>query len=112
MWVYEAGVFRPERRRIVYLVTSRLRGRYKPEHLRTFLSYAEAELAYTGFDLAKPPGEHARLVNVAQRDARPVHRRPVADDPEYLSIAQLPVVYDAAAMCPRSIAGSPRSFRR
>ncbi len=44
LWLYDGGVYRHAGRLLAHLVTTRQRGRFKPEDLRALVAYAEAAL--------------------------------------------------------------------
>ena len=99
LWLYDGGVYRYAGRLLAHLVTTRQRGRFKPEHLRALVAYAEAELTNLGSDRATPPAEYVPLVNGATGWSTRSGEL-AAHDRKYLSVAQWPVAYDAAATCP------------
>jgi putative DNA primase/helicase len=98
LWLYRDGVFRADRQAVVWLVAKRLGDYFKPDHLRTFITYAVARLTDDEQIIGTTSTTH--LVNVANGMLDPFTGELYEHDPKYLSIAQLPVPWMPDAACP------------
>lgn len=99
VWTYVDGVYVDDPHALVSITAGLLGDRWREMHHRNVVTLLAAALRAEGLELGDWPID--RLVNVTNGMLDPITGDLHPHDPKHLSYAQLPVVWDPDATCPK-----------